>query len=81
MTSFSLTYTPPVSSPLNPHAETKATTRRRRNSRRNVGISPAERLARFKAAEAWRSLTMMQEAAEYERVMVEAIIARVRLLR
>lgn len=66
-------YKPEYSSPLNPSRDTQP---RRNRQRRNVSTSPAQRLLRYKAAEAWRSHVLLQEAKEYERVLMETIASR-----
>ena len=58
-------YKPKFPSPLNPRAQT-ARLRPRAHARREVDVSPAQRLLRYKAAEAWRSHVLMREAMERE---------------
>ncbi|UNI21604.1 hypothetical protein JDV02_007579 [Purpureocillium takamizusanense] len=70
-------YRPIVPSPLNPRSQEGAaqalrTRRVTRALRRNVGMSPAQRLLRYKAAEAWRSEATRRELAKWEKRAAEA---------
>ncbi|KAL3955799.1 hypothetical protein ACCO45_011362 [Purpureocillium lilacinum] len=70
-------YTPSVPSPLNPKSQDEAAQalrarRAARALRRNMGMSPAQRLLRYKAAEAWRSEATRRELAKWERRAAEA---------
>ncbi|KYK59377.1 hypothetical protein DCS_00507 [Drechmeria coniospora] len=61
-------HVPLIPSPLNPRSQDEAVLEMRRRQRRrtcgamrrNTGMSPAQRLLRYKAAEAWRSLAMRE---------------------
>ncbi|KID79148.1 uncharacterized protein G6M90_00g022680 [Metarhizium brunneum] len=68
-------YEPEFPSPLNPRRTTPVRAREAR-ARTNVSVSPTQRLLRYRAAEAWRSHKMLQEAREYERRLRETIAWR-----
>ncbi len=75
-------YTPSVPSPLNPKSQDEAAQalrarRAARALRRNMGMSPAQRLLRYKAAEAWRSEATRRELAKWERRAAEATARQV----
>ncbi|KAG8422580.1 hypothetical protein J3459_010253 [Metarhizium acridum] len=66
---------PEFPSPLNPRRTAPVRARQAR-ARTNVSVSPTQRLLRYRAAEAWRSYKMLQEAREYERRLMETIASR-----